>query len=334
MLKRIKSIFTNENISHAGILVFSAATILNVKDYLIYTKHSLEYSWTLATALGIVLISMSFMLAASDKKSPTYKLKLFSTLLICLLSGTIQSLSYMHTGLHWGISLLFGYGFPIAAEMLLALSVAAHHNEMKTKRIEQTNEGIQEDVTHGLAKSFQSIDVNDKEYVEQKLKQVVRAQTDSIIAKLMPKDFKDEQSNALIELKEQSNAFNDFKDEQSNALIELKEQSNAFNDFKDEQSNALIELKEQSNALSNQIQSLLIFVKQQADLLQEIKGTDIGQSKEPIQVDDKYSIFLHHLETEYNNEVDTIDKNQMALTLDVSKQSVYNYVKKYKSQKC
>ncbi len=292
MLKRIKSIFTNENISHAGILVFSAATILNVKDYLIYTKHSLEYSWTLATALGIVLISMSFMLAASDKKSPTYKLKLFSTLLICLLSGTIQSLSYMHTGLHWGISLLFGYGFPIAAEMLLALSVAAHHNEMKTKRIEQTNEGIQEDVTHGLAKSFQSIDVNDKEYVEQKLKQVVRAQTDSIIAKLMPKDFKDEQSNALIEL------------------------------------------KEQSNALSNQIQSLLIFVKQQADLLQEIKGTDIGQSKEPIQVDDKYSIFLHHLETEYNNEVDTIDKNQMALTLDVSKQSVYNYVKKYKSQKC
>jgi len=285
MILNLKRLFTNETIAHVGVLVFSAATILNVKEYLVYTEHSIEFSWVLSIALGIILVSMSFMLAASDKQSPAFKLKLISTLLLCLLSGTIQTLNYVNHNLHWTVATLFGYGFPIVAEMLLAMSVSLHHKEMKAKAAAHTEETIKTRISDSIAQSFEQIDVSDnKAFIEDQIKAVVQAQTSSIIAQLMPKDL---------------------------PLHETK-----------------IE-KSEVDALTKQIQLLL-------DELKSNENVVIGQSKEPIPIDDKYSIFLHHLETDYNNDVELVDKNQMALTLEVSKQSIYNYVKKYKtqSQKC
>ena len=202
--------FKNEYIAHAGVLVFIFATILNVKEYLIYTNHPPEFSWVLATALGIVLVSMSFMLSKSNRESPAFKLKLGSTIAICVLSGTMQMLNYYNHGLHWATSALFGYGFPIVAEMLLAMSVSLHEKEMREKAAAQTEDTIKLRISESIAQSFERIDVsNNSAYIESRIQEVVKAQTDSIIQQMMPKTVLSiaEKFNQIIEDTENDEDF-------------------------------------------------------------------------------------------------------------------------------
>lgn len=305
----LKHLFTNEKISHIGIIAFSISTILNVKEYLVYTKHPVEFSWVLATALGIILVSMSFMLSKSDRKSPAFKLKLASTLLLCLLSGTIQTLNYQIHGLHWPIAALFGYGFPIVAEMLLAMSVSLHHKEMQDLKALKTEETIKIRIAESIAQSFETIDVSENsKYIADKIQEVVKAQTDAIIFQMMPVEntFKDKPLN--------SNGKEDFKNEPFN----LKdEDSKPFkNNTKD--------LKEDSTS----------FKDDNADSTDN-EEIQIGNSKTPIKINDKYNVFVHQIENIYNGDIDNFDKKEMAETLETSVQTIYNYAAKYrKNKKC
>lgn len=296
----LKHLFTNEKISHIGIIAFSISTILNVKEYLVYTKHPVEFSWVLSIALGIILVSMSFMLSKSDRKSPAFKLKLISTLLLCLLSGTIQTLNYQIHGLHWPIAALFGYGFPIVAEMLLAMSVSLHHKEMQDLKALKTEETIKIRIAESIAQSFETIDVSENsKYIADKIQEVVKAQTDAIILQMMPDSkhtFKTED-------------LKPFKDEPSISKEDLnfKEEDVLKDDFKTDDSKPLKDEEE----------------------------IQIGNSKAPIKINDKYNVFVHQIENIYNGDIDNFDKKEMAETLETSVQTIYNYAAKYrKNKKC
>jgi hypothetical protein len=296
----LKHLFTNEKISHIGIIAFSISTILNVKEYLVYTKHPVEFSWVLSIALGIILVSMSFMLSKSDRKSPAFKLKLISTLLLCLLSGTIQTLNYQIYGLHWPIAALFGYGFPIVAEMLLAMSVSLHHKEMQDLKALKTEETIKIRIAESIAQSFETIDVSENsKYIADKIQEVVKAQTDAIILQMMPDSkhtFKTED-------------LKPFKDEPLNSKEDLnfKEEDVLKDDFKTDDSKPLKDEEE----------------------------IQIGNSKAPIKINDKYNVFVHQIEKIYNGDIDNFDKKEMAEKLETSVQTIYNYAAKYrKNKKC
>jgi hypothetical protein len=301
----LKHLFTNEKISHIGIIAFSISTILNVKEYLVYTKHPVEFSWVLSIALGIILVSMSFMLSKSDRKSPAFKLKLISTLLLCLLSGTIQTLNYQIHGLHWPIAALFGYGFPIVAEMLLAMSVSLHHKEMQDLKALKTEETIKIRIAESIAESFETIDVSENsKYIAEKIQEVVKAQTDAIILQMMPDSKHTFKTEDLKPLKDEPlNSKDDFKTEDLN----FKEEDILKDDFKTDDSKPLKDEEE----------------------------IQIGSSKTPIKINDKYNVFVHQLENIYNGDIDNFDKKEMAETLETSVQTIYNYAAKYrKNKKC
>lgn len=296
--------FKNEYIAHAGVLVFSFATILNVKEYLIYTNHPPEFSWVLATALGIVLVSMSFMLSKSNRESPAFKLKLGSTIAICVLSGTMQMLNYYNHGLHWATSALFGYGFPIVAEMLLAMSVSLHEKEMREKAAAQTEDTIKLRISESIAQSFERIDVsNNSAYIESRIQEVVKAQTDSIIQQMMPK--------TVLSISER---FNQIIDDTEN----------------DEDFKKVVPLKDDEILKAEDF-------KKTANLKNvepEILNSDIGNSKTPFK-SDAYTNFLNLMKERYNEDVESIHKPSLATELNVSLPTVYSYIKRYNNaQKC
>jgi hypothetical protein len=301
----LKHLFTNEKISHIGIIAFSISTILNVKEYLVYTKHPVEFSWVLSIALGIILVSMSFMLSKSDRKSPAFKLKLISTLLLCLLSGTIQTLNYQIHGLHWPIAALFGYGFPIVAEMLLAMSVSLHHKEMQDLKALKTEETIKIRIAESIAQSFETIDVSENsKYIADKIQEVVKAQTDAIILQMMPDSKHTFKTEDLKPFKDEpSISKEDFEIEDLN----FKEEDVLKDDFKTDDSKPLKDEEE----------------------------IQIGNSKAPIKINDKYNVFVHQIENIYNGDIHNFDKKEMAEKLETSVQTIYNYAAKYrKNKKC
>lgn len=188
MKQFINQHFNNETIAHAGIITFAVASIFNIKEYMANNGHGEPFAWALSIALGIILVSMSFMLSKSDDtNSRSFKLKFASTLSLCILSGTLQMLAYHAHGLNWLIAGLFGYGFPLVAETMLALAVAEHDKEQKIKRANDLQNNVRERIADAVADSFGAIDVSDnKSYIERQIKSVVKAQTDSIIASMMP----------------------------------------------------------------------------------------------------------------------------------------------------
>jgi len=131
-----------ETLIHVIMIVFAVASVFNIGFYL-QESHNEITSWSIALSLGFGLVAISLILSKinSESNPELFKKLLIATLAVWLLSGTIQMLSYHSHDLNWFLSALFGFGFPLVAEVILALAIASYdlyNNELKIKSAKQS----------------------------------------------------------------------------------------------------------------------------------------------------------------------------------------------------
>lgn len=131
-----------ETLIHVIMIVFAVASVFNIGFYL-QESHNEITSWSIALSLGFGLVAISLILSKinSESNPELFKKLLIATLAVWLLSGTIQMLSYHSHELNWFLSALFGFGFPLVAEVILALAIASYdlyNNELKIKSAKQS----------------------------------------------------------------------------------------------------------------------------------------------------------------------------------------------------
>lgn len=131
-----------ETLIHIIMIVFAVASVFNIGFYL-QESHNEVTSWAIAVSLGFGLVAISLILSKinSESNPELFKKLLIATLAVWLLSGTIQMLSYHSHDLNWFLSALFGFGFPLVAEVILALAIASYdlyNNELKIKSAKQS----------------------------------------------------------------------------------------------------------------------------------------------------------------------------------------------------
>lgn len=299
-----KKFLSNETLVHSVMIAFAFASVFNISTYLNTHEHGIAFSYTLGSALGFGLVSISIMLSkTSISDKPTFITMLVTTILFGLLSGTLQTLAYKAHGLNIWLSMLFGYAFPLLMECLLAVAVSLHSTSERKKKLKEFSEGFGDKINEKVAAG---VDVDkieiDNTYLALKIQEVIKAKTDEAIEALMPKsNFK----NKPFKIKDNTLKDGALKDDI------LKDDFKITDPIKDEIANRFNEDNEE-----------------------EVLNKDIGNSKAPIKIDDKFSIFVHQIENIYNGDIENFDKKEMAETLETSVQTVYNYVKKYKNQKC
>ena len=179
---------TNERVGHAAIFIFAVSSTLNIAGYLKNHGHNVGFAWALAIALGLIVVSMSFMLSKSrDKQSYAFKMKLFGTLAICLLSGWIQTLAYMEHSLNIWLASLFGFGLPLVGEMILALSIAEHEVEQRDLQVQNIQENNEQKLLLTYSKMLDSVDVTKaKQQFQSEVDELFIAMGSKVLNDLMP----------------------------------------------------------------------------------------------------------------------------------------------------
>lgn len=131
-----------ETLIHVIMIVFAVASVFNIGFYL-QESHNEITSWAIANSLGFGLVAISLILSKINYKSEKelFVKLLIATIAVWLLSGTLQMLAYQSHNLNWFLAALFGYGFPLVAEVILALAIASYdlyNNELKIKSAKQS----------------------------------------------------------------------------------------------------------------------------------------------------------------------------------------------------
>lgn len=133
MIKSITKYLTVETLLHLVMVTFAVASVFNISTYM-SASHNLVMSWCIGLSLGFGLVGLSLILSKVDTSKILFKKMLVATISVCLLSGTLQMLSYHEHGQTWFLSALFGYGFPVVAELILALAISAYDEDQKIKK--------------------------------------------------------------------------------------------------------------------------------------------------------------------------------------------------------
>lgn len=131
-----------ETLIHVIMIVFAVASVFNIGFYL-QESHNEVTSWAIANSLGFGLVAISLILSKINYKSEKelFVKLLIATIAVWLLSGTLQMLAYQSHELNWFLAGLFGYGFPLVAEVILALAISSYdlyNNELKIKSAKQS----------------------------------------------------------------------------------------------------------------------------------------------------------------------------------------------------
>lgn len=333
----------NEHIVHAGMITFGAASMFNIKEYLNNNGHDIYFSWALSIALSIILISMSIMLAKSDNfAGRAFKLKLASVITLCLLSGTLQMLAYKMHGLNTIIAAIFGYGFPIVAEALLALASAEHDKEMIEKKYTQMQESVKHSITNAISESFEQIDVvNNKEYIESQIRKIVKSQTDAIVAQLMPNNSQIVNPNSQI-------YDSNLRIENVNSQITNETCDNNQTDSQtcDTEITKITNIDANENSQESQITPVTEepgdffdgFTNEQDSQITSQDSQIVKPNSQEIRKLSKKELklqkLLSHLTRKFaNTEFDKITNIELAQHVGVSEGSIRNYMNELKSQK-
>ena len=175
-------------VSHLVMATFGLVSIQNIATYFVSAGHGVGAAWTLGTALGLALLTISIMLTHIDRQNDRAA---FWWLLLCGtvlagVSGGIQSAEYAKHLEQWA-AMGLGYLLPIAGEILLAVATASYVSAKKQQKLRLAATGANERIAECVADALSDVDVSKvRKYVERRIDGIVRAQIDVVAAELTP----------------------------------------------------------------------------------------------------------------------------------------------------
>ena len=186
----MKKIIKLESLIHAVMVTFAIASMFNISTYL-SSSHDIIMSWALGISLSFGLVGLSIVLSRIDMNNKQLFFKMLAaTILVCLLSGLLQTLSYQQHGQNIVLSSIFGFGFPFVAELVLALAISAFDEDRKQQKIRTAGEDWGNKAAIVIADTLSRYDDSlIQNHINDKVSEVVRQKVDSVMDKLLDKNL-------------------------------------------------------------------------------------------------------------------------------------------------
>jgi hypothetical protein len=182
-MKNIKSIFTIEHLVDGAMIVFALTSVGNIAEYMNSSGHNPITSYGAACALGLGLVAISILLArVSPSDKGTFWFMLSATVAVAVLSGAVQSKAYLKHGPADPLAAyLFGFGFPVIGECLLALAMSVYTEGQKRKRLNASDDAMNERINQFLNESLDNVDLSKMAtHIERQVFAIVRNKIDTI----------------------------------------------------------------------------------------------------------------------------------------------------------
>lgn len=184
-MKTLRKIVTLEHFVDAVMAVFAIASVGNISEYMVGHNHNVFTAYGVGSALGFGLVAISVLLARiPPSKSGTFVFMLLATVAVGLLSGAVQSNAYLeHRPDDRFTAYLFGFGFPLIGECLLAVAMSVYTEAQRKKRMNASDEALNERINQYMSEAMSNVDLTKMTaHLEQKVTQIVKSKIDSVAA--------------------------------------------------------------------------------------------------------------------------------------------------------
>lgn len=184
-MKTLLRLLTLEHFVDSIMIIFAVASVGNIAEYMSGHNHNPFTAYGVAGALGLGLVAISVLLARiSPSDRWTFGFMLVATLAVALLSGAVQSMAYLeHRPDDKFAAYLFGFGFPLVGECLLALAMSIYNEAQRKKRLAASDDAMNERINHFLNRSLDDVDLSKMTvYIEKQVGLIVRNKIDGIVS--------------------------------------------------------------------------------------------------------------------------------------------------------
>lgn len=311
----IKKLVRLETLIHCVMVTFAIASMFNIATYL-SESHHIVMSWSIGVSLSFGLVALSLALSGIDTTNkPLFIKMLIATVLLCLLSGTVQMLSYQSHGQPIVLSIVFGYGFPFVAELVLALAISEYDKDKRQQKIRNAQQGIRETTALVLSTSLDNYDQSlIQDYVNTQITGIVQEQVEETIKQIRTKtDGQDSlgKTDKPRQITDNTMSVQDIETRQTDTHLDTETDKQLVQDI----------LSEVETILSDNRQTETDTVDRQVSLVQD--KTD-RQSK----TTSKLEAFVDLLLSKYEGHVvDELDKRQLATELECSTKTIERHIK-------
>lgn len=180
---------TNKNAVHLAMFIFGGYSAMNIATFFVSIGHPAIVGWALGIALGIGLIAASIYLSKQDinDRLPFFLL-LGAVVMVAILSGQIQYLSYLRHPETAPYAIFLGFAPPFIVELVLALSVSFAEKAERNRQLRNSDESIEDNILSvmvGVSTEFDTANI--KSDMQAKMEDVYKAKMDVLITRLMPK---------------------------------------------------------------------------------------------------------------------------------------------------
>ncbi|MEM7134438.1 MAG: hypothetical protein AAF702_49690 [Chloroflexota bacterium] len=183
----------NEHIAswvHLSMILCAFGSVANIYYSFMGMNHGPVPSAIISVGLGLGL-ALSAIMASSipTRQRGRFTFAVVATLAIAAMSGGIQTAGYLAhgTGIAW--ALFYGFGIPIATEVLLAIDLTVKHDADKQQVLDNAEDILELRVSEAIAESLAELDVTkSKRYVERQVDIILRAKAQQLVAKMLPSD--------------------------------------------------------------------------------------------------------------------------------------------------
>lgn len=183
--KALSKGLTIEHFVDGVMVIFALASVGNVSEYMIAHGHNHVTAYGVGIALGFGLVAASILLARlAPSDGRPFWFMLVAVSVFGLLSGTVQSFAYLeHRPGDPFAAYLQGFGFPLVGECLLAVAMSVYTEAQKQKRLNASDDQLNERINEFLNKSLDDVDLSKlAQYIERQVGLIVRNKIDALVA--------------------------------------------------------------------------------------------------------------------------------------------------------
>jgi hypothetical protein len=202
-MKNIKNLLTIEHLADGAMIVFALASVGNIAEYMRVAGHNHITAYGQAVALGLGLVVFSVLLArVSPSDKGTFWFMLLATTALGLLSGAVQSKAYLrYTPTDPVAAYLFGFGFPVVGECLLALAMSVYTEGQKRKRLNASDDAMNEKINTFIDGSLDNVDLTKMAaHIERQVFAIVRNRIDTIAKQRLSVGQSDKNTGQLSDI--------------------------------------------------------------------------------------------------------------------------------------
>ncbi|MCB0099839.1 MAG: winged helix-turn-helix domain-containing protein, partial [Caldilineaceae bacterium] len=173
---------------HLSMILCAFGSVANIFYSFRVMNHGVVPSAILAVGLGLGL-ALSAIMASTIPTSQTgrFAFAVCATLAMAAMSGGIQTAGYLSHGIGLNWSLFYGFGVPIATEVLLAIDLSVKHLADRARVLDEADGLLELRINESIADALADLDLSTaRRHVEREAVSLIRAKTSVAIARMMP----------------------------------------------------------------------------------------------------------------------------------------------------